>query len=43
MTTESKIPEVSPVARIIEIKNQEIEEIIERQERKKSPYNVHSQ
>lgn len=38
MTPEVKIPEISPLARIIEIKNQEIAEIMEYNERKKSPY-----
>ena len=31
-------PEVSPISRIIEIKNQEIDEIVEHYERRKSPF-----
>ena len=40
MTTDTNttIPEVSPVARMVEIKNQEIADLIEHYERKKSPF-----
>ena len=39
MKSDIRVPdEVNPVERIIEIKNQEIAEIVEHYEKKKSPY-----